>query len=66
MKESSIDYLLNEIFGDAKFQKIWDKQIKIAKKIHKDEIKEALIDGAINQRTIEFRIKHYYKTTFKK
>ena len=38
----------------------WNK----AKAMHKEEIKEALIDGAINERVIEYRIPHYYNETF--
>ena len=35
-----------------------------AKAMHKEEIKEALIDGAINSTHIEYRIPHYYNETF--
>ena len=38
--------------------------IEQAKAMHKDEIKEALIDGAINSTFIEYRIPHYYNETF--
>ena len=40
--------------------------IRKADLMHEKEITEALIDGAINNQTIEVRILHYYKVTFNK
>jgi hypothetical protein len=40
------------------------EEIAEAKAMHKEEIKEALIDGAINAGCIEYRILHYYNETF--
>jgi hypothetical protein len=43
---------------------LYQNEIEQAKAMHKEEIKEALIDGAINERVIEYRIPHYYNETF--
>ena len=46
----------------------YDEQlIKIeeqAKAMHKEEIKDALIDGSMNSTLIEYRIPQYYNETF--
>lgn len=40
------------------------EEIAEAKAIHKEEIKEALIDGSMNSTLIEYRIPQYYNETF--
>ena len=46
----------------------YDEQlIKIeeqAKAMHKEEIKDAQIDGSMNSTLVEYRIPHYYNETF--
>ena len=37
-----------------------------AKAMHKEEIKQALIDGSMNSTLIEYRIPQYYNETFQK
>jgi hypothetical protein len=32
--------------------------------MHKEEIKDALIDGSMNSTLVEYRIPHYYNETF--
>jgi len=59
-KQSSVEWLQAiELERDLTLAD-WNK----AKSMHKEEIKEALIDGAINERVIEYRIPHYYNETF--
>ena len=59
-KQSSVEWLQAiELERDLTLAD-WNK----AKAMHKEEIKEALIDGAINERVIEYRIPHYYNETF--
>jgi NADPH-dependent 7-cyano-7-deazaguanine reductase QueF len=67
-KQSSIDWLISCITEDqmvkSKSLNEWLEIFEQAKAMHKEEIKEALIDGAINERVIEYRIPHYYNETF--
>ena len=35
-----------------------------AKAMHKEEIKDAQIDGSMNSTLVEYRIPHYYNETF--
>jgi len=59
-KQSSVEWLQAiELERDLTLAD-WNK----AKAMHKEEIQEALIDGAINARCIEYRILHYYNETF--
>ncbi len=64
-KQSSIEWLV-EILGKYNEEMVflYQNEIEQAKAMHKEEIKEALIDGAINERVIEYRIPHYYNETF--
>ena len=40
------------------------EEIAEAKAMHKEEIKDALIDGSMNSTLIEYRIPQYYNETF--
>ena len=66
-KQSSVEWLV-EILGKYNEEMVflYQNEIEQAKAMHKEEIKEALIDGAINERVIEYRIPHYYNETFNK
>lgn len=69
---NSIEFLLEQVvkgtyeYGEDKIlhTTLPKSMIDHAKEMHKEEIKEALIDGAINARCIEYRILHYYAETF--
>ena len=74
-KQSSVEWYIIErhnIEIQSRLGKIsstqYDEQlIKIeeqAKAMHKEEIKEALIDGSMNSTLIEYRIPQYYNETF--
>ena len=76
-KQSSVEWYIIErhnIEIQSRLGKIsstqYDEQlIKIeeqAKAMHKEEIKEALIDGSMNSTLIEYRIPQYYNETFQK
>ena len=63
-KQSSIEWLIEHYtFADLTAES-WEMIRQQAKAMHKEEIREALIDGAINERVIEYRIPHYYNETF--
>ena len=74
-KQSSVEWYIIErhnIEIQSRLGKIsstqYDEQlIKIeeqAKAMHKEEIKDALIDGSMNSTLIEYRIPQYYNETF--
>jgi hypothetical protein len=63
-KQSSVEWLMNKLFDPSYMQKEQLEWFEQAKAMHKDEIENALIDGAINERVIEYRIPHYYNETF--
>ena len=69
-KSSSIDFFWNQIPEILPFTVDTETAVKLwgafeqAKAMHKEEIREALIDGAINSTLIEYRIPHYYNETF--
>lgn len=74
-KQSSVDFyriesqkLIIKTLRNEITRKEWvlleNKLGEQAKAMHKEEIKEALIDGAINAGCIEYRILHYYNETF--
>jgi hypothetical protein len=66
-QSSSIEWLV-EILGKYNEEMVflYQNEIEQAKAMHKEEIENALIDGAINERVIEYRIPHYYNETFNK
>ena len=66
-KQSSVEWLAIELWEEMNMQgdgAIFNKLFEKAKAMHKEEIENALIDGAINERVIEYRIPHYYNETF--
>lgn len=74
-KENSVEWLENEfasLFFDYLTGLIDNKEynerhkaiMQQDKAMHKQEIKEALIDGSMNSTLIEYRIPHYYHETF--
>ena len=74
-KQSSVEWYIIErhnIEIQSRLGKIsstqYDEQlIKIeeqAKAMHKEEIKDAQIDGSMNSTLVEYRIPHYYNETF--
>ena len=66
--QSSVDWVIGEIMKhQMTFYGTSSMPLHIIEKgkaMHKEEIREALIDGAINERVIEYRIPHYYNETF--
>ena len=74
-QSSSIDWIIKQLIFKTEFENLpnqyvlmSDKDISSiieqAKAMHKEEIKEALIDGSMNSTLIEYRIPHYYNETF--
>ena len=69
-QSSSIDFFWNQLPEILPFTVDTETAVKLleafeqAKAMHKEEIENALIDGAINERVIEYRIPHYYNETF--
>ena len=74
-KQSSVEWLIEQLkeydFSNEddtyviKIQSwVLTEKHEKANAMHKEEIKDALIDGAINERVIEYRIPHYYNETF--
>ena len=64
-KQSSVEWLV-EILGKYNEEMVflYQNEIEQAKAMHKEEIKEALIDGSMNSTLIEYRIPQYYNETF--
>ena len=64
-KQSSIDWLV-EILGKYNEEMVflYQNEIEQAKAMHKEEIKDAQIDGSMNSTLVEYRIPHYYNETF--
>ena len=71
-KSSSIDFFWNQIPEILPFTVDTETAVKLwgafeqAKAMHKEEIREALIDGSMNSTLIEYRIPQYYNETFNK
>ena len=72
-KQSSVEFFLYEMFsllGEFENKALPSYKImdlfEQAKAMHKEEIKEALIDGSMNSTLIEYRIPQYYNETFQK
>lgn len=69
-KSSSIDFFWNQIPEILPFTVDTETAVKLwgafeqAKAMHKEEIREALIDGSMNSTLIEYRIPQYYNETF--
>ena len=70
-KQSSVEFFLYEMFsllGEFENKALPSYKImdlfEQAKAMHKEEIKEALIDGSMNSTLVEYRIPHYYNETF--
>ena len=64
-KQSSIDWLV-EILGKYNEEMVflYQNEIEQAKAMHKEEIKDAQIDGSMNSTLVEYRIPQYYNETF--
>ena len=64
-KQSSIDWLV-EILGKYNEEMVflYQNEIEQAKAMHKEEIKDALIDGSMNSTLIEYRIPQYYTDNY--
>jgi hypothetical protein len=65
-KQSSVEWLWSFVepsLTDAQ-KYFFSMIIEEAKAMHKEEIKEALIDGSMNSTLIEYRIPQYYNETF--
>ena len=65
-KESSVEWLMDKLFDPSYMQKEQLEWFEQAKAMHKEEIKQALIDGSMNSTLIEYRIPQYYNETFEK
>ena len=64
-KQSSVEWLAEIIrFANKELYAEMFDEIEQAKAMHKEEIKEALIDGSMNSTLIEYRIPQYYNETF--
>ena len=68
-KQSSVEWLVKELNQKIDFIPMnkWDEikeVIEQAKAMHKEEIKDAQIDGSMNSTLVEYRIPHYYNETF--
>ena len=69
-QSSSIDFFWNQIPEILPFTVDTETAVKLleafeqAKAMHKEEVKEALIDGSMNSTLVEYRIPHYYNETF--
>ena len=69
-KRDSIEFLWDELKPFLPANYTVDESVKIlsilkqAKAMHKEEIKDALIDGSMNSTLIEYRIPQYYNETF--
>ena len=61
-KLSSVEWLEQELkkIPFVNVLEVFEK----AKAMHKEEIKDALIDGSMNSTLIEYRIPQYYNETF--
>ena len=65
-KQSSVEWLVEKMLTQDWYTYKSLEYIKQAKAMHKEEIKEALIDGSMNSTLIEYRIPQYYNETFQK
>ena len=74
-KQSSVEWYIEKILDlDYEYAKglitlgVWSERknalIEQAKAMHKEEIKDAQIDGSMNSTLIEYRIPQYYNETF--
>ena len=63
-KQSSVEWLVEKMLTQDWYTYKSLEYIKQAKAMHKEEIKEALIDGSMNSTLIEYRIPQYYNETF--
>jgi hypothetical protein len=64
--QSSVEWLMDKLFDPSYMQKEQLEWFEQAKAMHKEEIKQALIDGSMNSTLIEYRIPQYYNETFEK
>ena len=64
-KQSSVEWLV-EILGKYNEEMVflYQNEIEQAKAMHKEEIKDAQIDGSMNSTLVEYRIPQYYNETF--
>ena len=64
-KQSSVDAIIKFMKENGYFiGKDLYQFFEQAKAMHKEEIKDALIDGSMNSTLIEYRIPQYYNETF--
>ena len=59
-QQTAVEWLWEIAYNRELTVKDW----KQAKAMHKEEIKDALIDGSMNSTLIEYRIPQYYNETF--
>ena len=68
-KQSSVEKMFQEMIEIQQSGKklTFDENLALLEKykaMHKEEIKDALIDGSLNSTLIEYRIPQYYNETF--
>ena len=65
-KQSSVEwlYFAMESFIHKSCRVHFVEYLEKAKAMHKEEIKDAQIDGSMNSTLVEYRIPHYYNETF--
>jgi homoserine kinase len=65
-KQSSVEwlYFAMEDFIHKSCRVHFVEYFEKAKAMHKEEIKDAQIDGSMNSTLVEYRIPHYYNETF--
>jgi hypothetical protein len=69
-QSSSIEFFWNQLPEILPFTVDTETAVKLwgafeqAKAMHKEEIKDAQIDGSMNSTLVEYRIPHYYNETF--